>query len=269
MKLLFPNGEHPQVLLGHGVNKIGSSPDAAIVIARPGVQPIHCEIHVVGAGCNLQIPVGSSGIVTVNNKPVRDMISLRAGDLIMIGSVQAKFAKIESTPGSSSAPLVQQEPPQDHGATRVRAAIPRYVVRGVSGSLFGKVFPIKGPTTIGRTSDCDIVIDTDEVSRRHALLKPTSQGLSVEDLGSSNGTFINNQRVQQAFLNPGDELRIDTIRLVLASAGNAVQSMGAQGQADLASGEASTKSKSKAFIVITIAILVVVVAITMYMQQSA
>jgi pSer/pThr/pTyr-binding forkhead associated (FHA) protein len=57
------------------------------------------------------------------------------------------------------------------------------------------------------------------MSRRHALVKPTPDGLSVEDLGSSNGTYINNKRVQTGFLGPGDELRLDAVRFILVAPG--------------------------------------------------
>jgi pSer/pThr/pTyr-binding forkhead associated (FHA) protein len=62
-------------------------------------------------------------------------------------------------------------------------------------------------------------VPADEISRRHALIKPTPEGLSVEDLGSSNGTFINGKRVQHGFLNPGDELRLDAVRFILVAPG--------------------------------------------------
>jgi pSer/pThr/pTyr-binding forkhead associated (FHA) protein len=62
-------------------------------------------------------------------------------------------------------------------------------------------------------------VPADEISRRHALVKPTPEGLAVEDLGSSNGTFINGKRVQHGFLNPGDELRLDAVRFILVAPG--------------------------------------------------
>ena len=91
----------------------------------------------------------------------------------------------------------------------MRLAIPKFVLRGVSGAVFSKVFPVAGPVVIGRAPECDISVPADEMSRRHALVKPTPDGLQVEDLGSSNGTYINNKRVQHGFLNPGDELRLE------------------------------------------------------------
>jgi pSer/pThr/pTyr-binding forkhead associated (FHA) protein len=216
MKLVFPNGEHGQVLLNHGVNRIGSSAEAAVVLTMPGILPEHCAIHVTQNGANLQVPA-SGGPVEVNGKIVTDLMALRPGDNLLIGTVAAKYLILEvakSTADNSGA-----NPDEDSGATRVRMAVPKYVLRGVSGAVFSKVFPVTGPVVIGRAAECDISVPADEISRRHALVKPTPDGLSVEDLGSSNGTYINNKRVQHGFLNPGDELRLDAVRFILVAPG--------------------------------------------------
>ena len=76
MKLVFPNGEHGQVFLNPGVNRIGSDIDNAVVLNRPGILPVHCVIHISGTGANLQVPQGA-GPVTVNGKPVPDIMGLR------------------------------------------------------------------------------------------------------------------------------------------------------------------------------------------------
>jgi pSer/pThr/pTyr-binding forkhead associated (FHA) protein len=215
MKLVFPNGEHGQVLLSPGANRIGSAAENAVVLTNPGILPLHCVIHVTANGANLQIPPGG-GAVTVNNKSITDLMSLRPGDAIGIGPVAARYAIVEA---ARSQAIAEGGPDEDSGATRVRMAVPKYVLRGVSGALFSKVFPITGPVVIGRAAECDISVPADEISRRHALIKPTPEGLSVEDLGSSNGTFINGKRVQHGFLNPGDELRLDAVRFILVAPG--------------------------------------------------
>jgi pSer/pThr/pTyr-binding forkhead associated (FHA) protein len=223
MKLVFPNGEHGQVFLNPGVNRIGSDIDNAVVLNRPGILPVHCVIHISGTGANLQVPQGA-GPVTVNGKPVPDIMGLRSGDSIGIGSVQAKFAVVEE----AKQPAEGGDPAEDNGATRVRLAIPKFVLRGVSGAVFSKVFPVAGPVVIGRAPECDISVPADEMSRRHALVKPTPDGLQVEDLGSSNGTFINNKKVQTGFLGPGDELRLDAVRFILVAPGMEIPGHSAQ-----------------------------------------
>ena len=213
MKLVFPGGEYSQALLNHGVNRVGSDPESAVRLNQPGVQPTHCVIHITGTGANLQVPA-SGGPVTVNGKPVSDLMGLRSGDQLAIGPVNARFIVVEEARS-----LPREVGGEDTGATRVRVAIPKFMLRGVSGAVFSKMFPISGPVVIGRAAECDISVPADEMSRRHALVKPTSEGLSVEDLGSSNGTFINNKRVQQGFLSPGDELRLDAVRFILVAPG--------------------------------------------------
>ncbi len=266
MKLVFPHGEHGQVLLSHGVNRIGSSMDGAVVLQKPGIHELHCELHVTATGANLQVPAGG-GAVTVNGKPVTDLMALRNGDQIAFAGVTAKFVALEavrSAPanaGAAAAPMPSMhDPDDDSGATRVRMAIPKYLLRGVSGAVFGKVYPITGPIVIGRAAECDISVAADEISRRHALVKPTPEGLAVEDLGSSNGSFINGKRVQHGFLNAGDELRLDAVRFILVAPG---MDMSATPPAKAAAPQAAARNGAPGLnkwvpILLTIAALIVV-----------
>src|SRR5439155_12355489 len=63
-------------------------------------------------------------------------------------------------------------------------------------------------TVIGRREDCDFRIPLGEISRKHCRLIKNGEVVKVEDLGSSNGTFCNGLRVQEADLNPGDTLQV-------------------------------------------------------------
>ncbi|MEO6102145.1 MAG: FHA domain-containing protein, partial [Pseudoxanthomonas sp.] len=124
MKLVFPNGEHGQVLLHPGANRIGSGPDAAIVLAQPGILPTHCEVHITGTGANLQVPPGGDA-VWVNGKPVTDIMGLRSGDTILIGPVLARFVVVEEARAAYS-----DAADEDAHATRVRMALPKFLLRG-------------------------------------------------------------------------------------------------------------------------------------------
>jgi pSer/pThr/pTyr-binding forkhead associated (FHA) protein len=256
MKLVFPNGEHSQVWLSPGVNSIGSDPDGAVVLTQPGIQPAHCTIHVTATGANLQVPVGG-GPASVNGKPVTDIMALRPGDTLGFGPVVAKYAVVEAARPSS--PGMMASPDDDNGATRVRMAVPKYMLRGVSGAVFGKVYPVAGPTVIGRAVECDIAVAADEISRRHALVKPTQEGLAVEDLGSANGTYINNKRVQNGFLNPGDELRLDAVRFIMVAPGMDMSAPAAPAKPAAAPVSTASKLQMWASILLTIAAVVVIV----------
>ena len=269
MKLVFPNGEHPQVLLSPGVNRIGSARDGTVVLDRPGIAPVHCEIHQSNFGVNLQVPQGI-GNVLVNDKPVREMIALRPGDTIGIGGVVARIAAMDAprlVPIGGAAPRMDPgDMGEDNGATRVRMAIPKFILRGVSGPVFGKMYPVAGATVIGRAPECGIPVTVDEISRRHVELKPTQDGLSVEDLGSANGTYVNGQRVQQkGFMKPGDELRLDAVRFILIAPGQEVTAGQKSDQAgSAASGNAAGSNKQWGIVVGMLVIVAVIAWVLMH-----
>jgi pSer/pThr/pTyr-binding forkhead associated (FHA) protein len=70
-------------------------------------------------------------------------------------------------------------------------------------------------TVIGRREDCDLRIPLSDVSRKHCRMILNGDAIKVEDLGSSNGTYVNGERVQQAELTPGDTLQIGPVVFVL------------------------------------------------------
>src|SRR5215471_12668289 len=73
----------------------------------------------------------------------------------------------------------------------------------------------KEQTVVGRREDCDLRIPLGEISRKHCRLIQEGDSLRVEDLGSSNGTYHNGQRVQEAVVAPGDTIQIGSIAFVV------------------------------------------------------
>ncbi len=77
-------------------------------------------------------------------------------------------------------------------------------------------FPLQKPkTVIGRRQDCDLRIPTRDVSRRHCEIEITDDGVVVRDLGSTNGTYVNDQRIAEKKLDPGDRLTIGPVVFVV------------------------------------------------------
>jgi len=73
-------------------------------------------------------------------------------------------------------------------------------------------FVIAAPkTVIGRNAQCSIQIPLEDVSRRHCELTIKNNKVAVRDLGSSNGTYINNKRIQQAEIKAGETLTIGPV----------------------------------------------------------
>jgi pSer/pThr/pTyr-binding forkhead associated (FHA) protein len=69
--------------------------------------------------------------------------------------------------------------------------------------------------TIGRHPDSDIRLEDVTVSRRHAQLRIADGSYTVADLGSLNGTYVNQERIESVALEDGDEIQIGKFRLML------------------------------------------------------
>jgi pSer/pThr/pTyr-binding forkhead associated (FHA) protein len=79
----------------------------------------------------------------------------------------------------------------------------------------------KDVTVIGRREDCDLRIPVSEVSRKHCRVLKDGDAIRVEDLGSSNGTYHNGQRVSGSVtLEPGDSVQVGPVVFVLQIDGN-------------------------------------------------
>lgn len=115
---------------------------------------------------------------------------------------------------------------EQNNETRYRMAPPKAVLRGVSGTYFGKVIPVSGRLTIGRGNDCDLVLDEPEMSRRHAMVEATPAGIWLRDLGSSNGTYVNGVQVRDAVLFTGDQLAFDRNRFLIEAPGTPTRPQG-------------------------------------------
>jgi predicted component of type VI protein secretion system len=69
--------------------------------------------------------------------------------------------------------------------------------------------------TIGRSRDCEIVLEDTGISRRHADIRPSGEGWTLEDLGSTNGVLVNGQRVAGARqLSAGDRVELGSTEIV-------------------------------------------------------
>lgn len=103
------------------------------------------------------------------------------------------------------------------------------VVRGRAASTTLKL--ADGVTVIGRHDDCLIRIKSSQVSRRHCEIFEVADKLTLRDLGSSNGTFVNGKKVSgQQALKHGDELTVGAVTLRVAQLGKAPVPPPASGQ---------------------------------------
>src|ERR1700736_448008 len=98
-----------------------------------------------------------------------------------------------------------------------RPGVRSYVLRFISGKYQGGEFPIvpEKQIVVGRSSDLDMVLVEDMVSRKHARIAMQNDQIWIEDLGSTNGTFVNGEKIKRARLKEGDRVLIGTSILKL------------------------------------------------------
>lgn len=68
--------------------------------------------------------------------------------------------------------------------------------------------PEKGAVAIGRSRSCDLTLQTPDASRRHAEIVSDGSSWLLRDLGSTNGTFLNGERIEEREISPGDRIEI-------------------------------------------------------------
>lgn len=230
MFLKFHNVDHPDVDLHEGQIVLGSSPECHVMLDGEGVEPHHCRID-VREGKVLLRPVSADAACVLNGRRVDGEVILSAGDLLLLGRLGCQVVGRRSGHQDTGRSRIQAAPPvapigktRDHSrvehATHVRGTLPRLVLRGLSGPVLGRSFPLRDGLMLGRSRECDIFIESQEISRQHARMRVRPDSIVVEDLNSTNGTFINDQRITTEAMQPGDELRLDTIRFVLVAPGS-------------------------------------------------
>jgi len=103
---------------------------------------------------------------------------------------------------------------------RPARVVARLQLRVEDGPAEGTVYRAEGEpvVSVGASPDNQLVIDDKTVSRYHLELRMTSEGLSVEDLGSRNGTYVGQLRVRQAVIPPGTRLRLGTTTIAVEDA---------------------------------------------------
>ena len=98
----------------------------------------------------------------------------------------------------------------------------QWALRFISGKYQGGEFPLRAnrEIVIGRSSELDMVLVEDMVSRKHAKIVTGDNVVEIEDLGSTNGTFVNGEKVDKLALKEGDRVLIGTsiIKLVTLQA---------------------------------------------------
>ena len=214
MQLTFPNGEHPSVAFNYGEISVGSKAGLSISLSGRNLAPHHASLVADRRGLWMRVPAGTSG-VHLNARPVKRLAMLRVGDQICLEQVQIVIS--EDSPQVIDRSIPVAAPPVLGDAQKVSAS--RVVLRGVSGSHYGRSITLTEPRVIGKGANSDIRIDEVGIADKHVQLELQGDRVVLRALAPNAGAVVNGMTVRDAVLAPGDQLVFDQHRFVLEAPG--------------------------------------------------
>ncbi|MCZ4321627.1 FHA domain-containing protein [Pseudomonas anguilliseptica] len=174
---------------------IGQDSRNSLVLVDPSIAPFHAEIR-QDHGFYYLTDVGSPSGSFVNDERIKTRFQLRADDRVRLGSVE----------------LLLVDPARSK--TKAEQAA-RWYLQVIQGEHEGKKFHINGSMTFGRSVKCELCFSDQELSRRHCEFYLKDNVLEVKDLASANGLLVNQQKVATAVLQPGDQLKMGSVSLLV------------------------------------------------------
>ncbi len=158
--------------------------------------------------------------------PARPVITFQTDARLGLGQFGIQALAVNPEAPDGPAPRAQERPPRRDGNTVIYGSIPDDGSEGPAVPapqtsaaqrravlLVGGRRLVVGATgaTVGRSRQCDIVVDDPNVSRQHAEVRPDGTGWLLVDLGSTNGSLLNGRRIDQPeALEPGDTIEVGT-----------------------------------------------------------
>lgn len=191
LKLQFKDSRRDAIWLVEERYTIGKSQTSSIVI--PDAAHHHALLHIVNDKATISC-MSTDAVVLVNGTPIQNSVALNKGDVVGIGSATFYLAD-----------------PRDSKTTPVVDSKPHWKIVADASWMTQKEFEITKTTTIGRDRSCDICLPIDTLSRQHAQFSIRSGRLFLSDLGSSNGSFVNGERVSETELHNLDKVKLDLV----------------------------------------------------------
>lgn len=229
--LILPDGTEQVFPLTVSELTLGRDESNDIVLADPKVSRLHARLECRNQGCVL-IDVASANGTFVEGQRI-ERVTLRSGNLIKLGDSTLRFETAppsgrpkRARPRTSDRQLLHQfldeitqepeatEPPSREDSVRDRLLrVPRLVIHTPT-QTWERRLQNQNYWTLGRNEDNDIVIDHQKVSRHHARIERDGDAFIIRDLGSANGTFLGQQRIEQHTLRHTDTLNIGHAQVI-------------------------------------------------------
>lgn len=198
LKLHFKDGRQAPLWLTEERLTLGQDARNTLQLADEGVSAFHAEIR-QEQGQYLVSDCGSQTGTFVNDERVSARYQLRSGDVIRLGEVQMEVFDPVKASTRTEQPVAAQ-----------------WFLFVLQGEHEGSKYPVTGSLTFGRSAQCELSFASDhELSRRHCEFYLKDGLLQMKDLGSANGVMVNQVKTPTAALQPGDQLKMGSVSLLV------------------------------------------------------
>jgi pSer/pThr/pTyr-binding forkhead associated (FHA) protein/tetratricopeptide (TPR) repeat protein len=215
-----PNGDVREVPFSEDPVVIGRDESADVRVDDKKISRRHASFRVVDGEPTVE-DLGSANGIKINGKRIDKRSKFKIGDQIKVGSFNITLKDPSESTGSSAFDDPNKSPARKPAVEKV-VSKPKEAAKepnkdmpsltGLDDPVQGRRFELKkGENIIGRLEECDVPILDGSVSRQHSRIVFTRDRLTVTDLGSSNGTFVNDTRIDMAELAHKDRLRVGNI----------------------------------------------------------
>lgn len=211
---------------------LGRDQENDILLDEDSISRFHVRFSKRGEDVFIKDLNSKNGTYLNGNELLQEQ-QVNAGDKVQIGlSIQVQIISSLEEEGSSATVRAVRLPTAAEPAEPAPSATasPSFSLILQSGMQANMIYPLSMDRyTIGRAEDNKILITDNDISNYHALIEVQEDGIWVEDLNSSNGTFVNNQQITSSvWIKSGDSLRFGqsvTAKLQSGPAGGGVRTI--------------------------------------------
>lgn len=195
LKLHFKDSRQAPIWLVEERFTLGQDRRNNLVLDDPGIQGFHAEIRQEN-GLYFISDCDSESGTFVNEERIASRYQLRADDCLRLGDVELQLTD-----------PAKAKPRSEAGQ--------RWFLQVLKGENEGKKYHVNGSMTFGRSVKCELCFSDAQLSRRHCEFFLKDDVLEVKDLASANGLFVNGAKANAVVLQPGDQVRLGSVLLLV------------------------------------------------------
>lgn len=215
--LLNPDGPEQEFELAKSKISLGRASTNDIILNDVRASRNHAQLECGSTGVTL-VDLGSSNGTRVNGSVI-ERATLIPGDTISLGSQQIKY-KVDDPSEDVGRTIIDTQVQLDQ--TIKEEFLPVVINETTSPNLVvftgDRTWSIdlknKEKVTIGRDENCEVFFESTKVSRRHAEVQQRGETFILRDLGSTNGTWVHGQQIDEYILQDGDVFQIGPAQIV-------------------------------------------------------